>query len=231
MLLAVGTTQLADGTARSYSNRKSIYLPPVMYCRVKGIMRIVGISGSPRKAGNTEFLLNEALAAAAEQGFQTERLLCSELAVDFCNDCGDCSKGKPCPKEDDMPVFIRAILEAEGIIVASPVYFGNVTAQLKAVFDRTIPLRRQGFRLRNKIGCAIAVGGSRNGGQEKTLESIHAWMHIQGMIVVGDDAHFGGIAVRPAAEDRIGRKTVVASANKLCVLLKEKEQYVTIKGE
>src|SRR5690606_6454353 len=78
LLLAVGTTQLADGTARSYSNRKSIYLPPVMYCRVKGIMRIVGISGSPRKAGNTEFLLNEALAAAAEQGFQTERLLCSE---------------------------------------------------------------------------------------------------------------------------------------------------------
>ena len=191
---------------------------------VRGMMRIVGISGSPRKAGNTEFLLNEALAIAAERGFQTDRLLCSELAVDFCNDCGDCSKGKPCPKEDDMPKFQRAMLEAEGIIVASPVYFGNVTAQLKAVFDRTIPLRRQGFKLRNKIGCAIAVGGSRNGGQEKTLESIHAWMHIQGMIVVGDDAHFGGIAVRPAAEDRIGRKTVLASASKLCDLLLEKKE-------
>ena len=188
-------------------------------------MRIVGISGSPRKAGNTEFLLNEALAVASEYGFQTERLLSSELAVDFCNDCGDCSKGKPCPKEDDMPEFLRAMQEADGIIVASPVYFGNVSAQLKAVFDRTVPLRRQGFRLRNKIGCAIAVGGSRNGGQEKTLDSIHAWMHIQGMIVVGDDAHFGGIAVRPAAEDRIGRKTVVASANKLCDLLLWKKEY------
>jgi len=195
------------------------------------MMRIVGISGSPRKAGNTEFLLNEALAVAAEHGFQTERLLCSDLAVDFCNDCGDCSKGKPCPKEDDMPKFQRAMLEAEGIIVASPVYFGNVTAQLKAVFDRTIPLRRQGFRLSNKIGCAIAVGGSRNGGQEKTLESIHAWMHIHGMIVVGDNAHFGGIAVRPAAEDRIGRKTVVASASKLCDLLREKEHEETKKEE
>ncbi|AEB69396.1 iron-sulfur flavoprotein [hydrocarbon metagenome] len=195
-------------------------------------MKIVGISGSPRKAGNTEFLLNEALAVAAEYGFQTERLLCSELNFDFCSDCGDCSKGKPCPNKDDMHKVLRAMQEAEGIIVASPVYFGNVTAQLKAIFDRTIPLRRQGFRLRNKIGCAIAVGGSRNGGQEKTLESIHAWMHIQGMIVVGDDAHFGGIAVRPAAEDRIGRKTVVASANKLCDLLLLKKEYDgTIKGD
>jgi multimeric flavodoxin WrbA len=109
--------------------------------------------------------------------------------------------------------------KADGIIVASPVYFGCVTAQLKAVFDRTIPLRRQGFRLKDRIGCAIAVGGSRNGGQEKVLEAVHAWMHIHGMIVVGDNSHFGGIAVRPAAEDRVGRKTVAASANKLCDLL------------
>jgi len=191
---------------------------------VNGKMIVVGISGSPKKAGNTEFLLGEALAVAKERGFQTERLLCAEMSVDFCNDCGDCSKGKPCPKKDDMPGVLEALEKAEGIIVASPVYFGNVTGQLKAVFDRTIPLRRQGFKLKDKIGCAITVGGARNGGQEKALESVHAWMHIQGMIVVGDDAHFGGIAVRPAAEDRIGRKTVVSSANKLCDLLERMEK-------
>jgi len=102
-------------------------------------MMVVGISGSPKKAGNTEFLLGEALAVAKERGFQTERLLCAEMSVDFCNDCGDCSKGKPCPKKDDMPGILEALEKAEGIIVASPVYFGNVTGQLKAVFDRTIP--------------------------------------------------------------------------------------------
>ncbi len=193
-------------------------------------MMVVGICGSPKKAGNTEFLLNEALAVCTERGFQTERRLCSEISVDFCSDCGDCSKGKPCPKDDDMPGFLEALQKADGIIVASPVYFGNVTGQLKAVFDRTIPLRRQGFRLKDKIGCAVAVGGARNGGQEKALESIHAWMHIQGMVVVGDDAHFGGIAVRPAAEDRIGRKTVVASANKLCDLLERMEKQKSCWG-
>jgi multimeric flavodoxin WrbA len=191
---------------------------------VDGKMIVVGICGSPRKAGNTEFLLNEALSVAKERGFETEKLLVSEMSIDFCNDCGDCSKGKSCPKEDDMTEVLCSLERADGIIIATPVYFGSVTAQLKAIFDRTIPLRRQGFRLKDKIGCAVSVGGARNGGQEKTLETVQAWMHIHGMIVVGDDAHFGGIAVRPAAEDRIGRKTVVASANKLCDLLKRMEK-------
>jgi len=191
---------------------------------VKKKMIVVGICGSPRKAGNSEFILNEALAVANERGFETEKLLLSEMQIDFCNDCGDCSKGRECPKDDDMKKILAALEKADGIIVASPVYFGSITAQLKALFDRTIPLRRRGSLLKNKAGCALSVGGSRNGGQEKTLETVHAWMHIHGMIVVGDDAHFGGIAVRPAAEDRIGRKTVVASANKLCDLLERTEK-------
>ena len=58
-----------------------------------------------------------------------------------------------------MPGVLEALEKADGIIVASPVYFGNVTGQLKAVFDRTIPLRRQGNKLKDKIGCAITVGG------------------------------------------------------------------------
>ena len=107
---------------------------------------VVGICGSPRKAGNSEFLLNEALAVAGERGFETERLLLSELKADYCSDCGDCSKGRPCPKEDDMKGILSSLEKADGIIVASPVYFGGMTGQLKAVLDRTIPLRRQNFR-------------------------------------------------------------------------------------
>lgn len=187
-------------------------------------MMVVGISGSPRKGGNTEFLLNEALGVALERGFEVERLFCSEVRVGFCMDCGNCAKGKACPEEDDMPTILDALEKADGIIAASPVYFGSVTAQLKSVFDRTIPLRRQGMKLKDKVGCGITIGGARNGGQEKAMESIHAWMHIHGMVVVGDSSHFGGIAVRPASEDRIGRKTVLASANKLCDLLERTEK-------
>lgn len=189
-------------------------------------MMVVGISGSPRKGGNTEILLSDALGAASERGFEVERLLCSEINVGFCKDCGSCAKGKPCPEEDDMAAVLEALEKANGVIVASPVYFGSVTAQLKAVFDRTVPLRRQGMKLSDKVGCGITVGGARNGGQEKAMDAIHAWMHIHGMIVVGDSSHFGGIAVRPASEDRIGRKTVLASANKLCDLLERTEKRI-----
>ncbi len=184
-------------------------------------MMILGISGSPKKGGNTEYILEEALKVASERGFKTEQLLCSAFKVHYCDDCGDCSRGRPCPIKDDMDKFYEQMEKADGIIAASPVYFGSITAQLKAIFDRTILLQRQDFKLKNKAGCALTVGGSRNGGQEKAIEAIHAWMHIQGMIVVGDDRHFGGIAVRPAAEDRIGRTTVIGSANKLCDLLEK----------
>jgi multimeric flavodoxin WrbA len=181
-------------------------------------MMILGISGSP-KAGNTEYLLDAALKVCGERGFQTERVLCSALKVGYCKDCGACSKGEPCPVEDDMAKVLDLLLKADGIVVGSPVYFGSTTAQLKAVFDRTLPLRRQGFKLKDKVGCAFSVGGSRNGGQEKTIDTIHAWMHIHGMIVVGDNSHFGGIAVRPASQDEVGQKTVLDTASKLCDVL------------
>jgi multimeric flavodoxin WrbA len=180
---------------------------------------ILGISGSPKGGGNTEYLLNEALSVASARGFETERVLSSKLRVNFCDDCSVCSRGEPCPIDDDMGSVYEMLSLASGIIVASPVYFGNVSAQLKTIFDRTLIFRRQGFKLKDKVGCAIAVGGSRNGGQEKTIDAIHSWMHIHGMIVVGDDSHFGGIAVRPAKDDETGVETVRASANKLCDLL------------
>jgi multimeric flavodoxin WrbA len=100
-------------------------------------MMILGVSGSPRKGGNTEYILDEALKVASERGFKTQQLLCSSLEVRYCDD---------------------------GMIISSPVYFGTVTAQIKAVFDRTILLRRQGFKLKDKVGCALTVGASRNGG-------------------------------------------------------------------
>lgn len=181
-------------------------------------MMVLGISGSP-KSGNTEYMLNEALKVARDRGFRIESALCSQLNIEPCTDCGKCVGGAACPVEDGMAEIYDLLGKADGIIVASPVYFGGMTAQLKAIFDRTIPLRRQGFLLKDKVGCALSVGGSRNGGQEKTIEGIHAWMHIQGMIVVGDNSHFGGIAVRPAGKDTAGMATVVASASKLCDVL------------
>jgi multimeric flavodoxin WrbA len=62
----------------------------------------------------------------------------------------------------------------------------------------------------------MVIGGSRNGGQELTIQTIHSWMYIHGMAVVGDAGHFGGIALKPFESDKEGLKTVKDTANMLC---------------
>ena len=71
---------------------------------------------------------------------------------------------------------------------------GTMTSQTKAFIDRTVLHRRNGFLFRGKLGGVIAVGGSRNGGQELTCQAVHAAMMIHDMIIVGDGGHFGGAA-------------------------------------
>jgi multimeric flavodoxin WrbA len=179
-------------------------------------MKILGISGSPRKGQNCEKMIASALETAKERGFETDTIFLSNKGIAPCKVCGACIEKDSCVIDDGMDEVYEKMRAADGIIVASPVYMGNYPAQLKALFDRSVLLRRKNFALKNKVGAALSVGGSRNGGQEKTIQSIHDWMHIQGMIVVGDNAHFGGITWNPAEEDSIGMQTVSETAKKLC---------------
>ncbi|PWB49252.1 MAG: iron-sulfur protein [Candidatus Methanoperedenaceae archaeon] len=179
-------------------------------------MKITCISGSPIAGGNNEKMVDMVLKIAQERGFETDRILLSNLKVEPCTDCGACKKSRDCPIDDDMKGIYKKLESSDAFIVSSPVFFGSLSAQLKALFDRTILLRRNGFLLKGKIGAAIAIGGSRNGGQEFTIQTIHSWMHIHGMVVVGDAGHFGGIAVKPFESDKEGSKTVMDTANMLC---------------
>jgi len=182
-------------------------------------MKITGISGSPNAGGNNEKIIDLALGIAKEKGFKTEKIFLSKLKVLPCDDCGACKKEKGCPIDDDMAGIYEKLESSDAIIVSSPVFFGSVSAQVKALFDRSIVLRRNGFLLKGKVGAAVAVGGSRNGGQEFTIQAIHSWMHIHGMIVVGDMSHFGGIAFKPVDSDEVGLKTVKDTVNMMCETL------------
>ncbi len=183
------------------------------------LMKITGISGSPNAGGNNEKIIELALGIAKEKGFKTDKILLSKLKVLPCDDCGICRKEKVCPIDDDMAGIIEKLEASDGIIVSSPVFFGSVSAQIKALFDRSILLRRNGFLLKGKVGGAMAVGGSRNGGQEFTIQAIHSWMHIHGMLVAGDMAHFGGIAFKPVDSDEVGLKTVKDTVTFMCETL------------
>ena len=147
-------------------------------------MKIVGICGSPRQQA-TEYVLQEALNMLETQGFKTYFWTVRGKWVDYCSHCDYCLKDKGCVIQDDVQELYALLAEATGIIFASPVYNGGVSAQTKAVMDRMramVAADRNFFR--NKVGMGIVVGGDRAGGQEFALMQIHTFYIIQGMIPV-----------------------------------------------
>lgn len=123
-------------------------------------MKILGISGSPRKNGVTVAMLDEALKAAKGDGAEVELYSVSMKNIQPCDGCWGCrAKGK-CHIKDDMQELYGKMLGADGIIFGTPVYFWGMTAQAKAVMDRTIALNQPDRNLDNKVCGVVACAGS-----------------------------------------------------------------------
>jgi multimeric flavodoxin WrbA len=147
-------------------------------------MKTVAIVGSPRKHGNTEILASHALKAISEEGIETELVPLAGLEIKPCTDCDGCNESGECIIKDDFAPIFKKMLAADGIILASPVYFGSCTSILKALMERAGWLSKPHLRLFNrKVGGPIVV--ARRAGQNFTIAEINFWFHIQGMIVPG----------------------------------------------
>jgi len=157
-------------------------------------IKVLGINGSPRKHGNTWIMLKEALQAASElKDVETEYISVSEHKIlGGCTACFICHK-KPSLEElcrgykepDDVNMILRKMLEADGWIIGSPVYLGSMTAQLKALIDRTHPAQPCGRAFRNKVCGVITMSYARMGGSEATIDAIHHWLMNLDAIIVG----------------------------------------------
>lgn len=148
------------------------------------MIKVVGIVGSPRAGGNTEILVNEALKAAAEEGAIVELLRLCDKEIKPCDGCRSCRKTKECWIKDDFRPIFDKMVEADGIIIASPVYFGSSTPQVKALIDRAGYLSiAKGRVFENKVGGALVV--ARRAGQNFTLAELLFFFLHQGMIVPG----------------------------------------------
>jgi len=122
---------------------------------------ILGLCGSPR-AKTTEYVLRKALEMLVEQGVETEFYTVRGKNLGFCIHCDHCIKGKGCILQDDMQGLYPLMEEAEGFIIATPVYNGGVSAQTKTVMDRTRALLTADPKaFRGKAGAAIAIWGSQ----------------------------------------------------------------------
>ena len=120
-------------------------------------MKALGIIGSPRKDGNTAYLLNKTLGVLEEGDVETETIFLKDYKINPCEDCSDyCEKHNKCKIEDGMQELFVKLRKTNVIILASPTYMGGVTSRMRAFMERTWPLRKG--QLKNKIGTSIVVG-------------------------------------------------------------------------
>lgn len=183
-------------------------------------MKVVILNGSPIKEGNIAFLIGLLEKMLLGNGINVSIInlheLMSGLKKPFCSACSNPCSGV-CYKGTKIEKVFEEIDEADALIVGSPVYFGEMTAQTKAFFDKT---RRVRGNWLGKFAAAISCGASKYGGQESTLHSIHNILFVHGFNVFGDSTsgmpgHFGVAAHRPANEDEYAIKRVEALAKRL----------------
>ena len=171
-------------------------------------MKVLGIVCSPRLHGNTEILVQASLAKAQEEGAEIELVTLAGKTIAPCDSCYSCRKTDKCHIKDDMQDIYTKLLEADGIIFGTPVYFGTVCAQAKALIDRSYVFLGE-HKLRNKVAGVVVTTGRLGGTSAFTVFSVFS--NVQRMIIVGVAIGFGGAEKGQIRNDKRGMASAEAS--------------------
>lgn len=134
------------------------------------MLQVLGLAGSPRRRGNTEVLLDAALEAAQHEGATTEKIVLNNLKARPCQHCDGCLHTGVCIIDDDIQPLHHKLMEADRIVLASPIFFMSVTAQAKIAIDRCQALWVAKYVLKQRH--PLSAGGSRRRG---------LWIGVAGM--------------------------------------------------
>lgn len=151
-------------------------------------MKVVGFSGSARKDGNTAIAVRRVFSQLEKEGIETELIQLAGKKIHGCTACFKCmeNKDRRCAVKDDANACIEKMAAADGVILASPTYFADITSEMKALIDRAGMVSRvNGNFLRRKAGAAVVV--ARRGGAIHAFDSINHFFFITQMIVPGAD--------------------------------------------
>jgi multimeric flavodoxin WrbA len=129
-------------------------------------VKVLGIMGSPRIGGNTDLLLDEALKGAQSQGAEVEKIVVDKLKITPCKEYYGCYRDGNCVLRDDMDSIYPKLLDADRVIIASPMFFYGITAQAKALIDRCQATWARKYILKQEFpegrkGAFIAVGATK----------------------------------------------------------------------
>lgn len=150
-------------------------------------MKVLGINGSPRKNGNTKLLLEKVFEPLHEAGIETEFFQLGGKQVHGCTACGKCREitDRKCHiKNDVLNEALKKMLDADAILLGSPVYFADITPEMKALIDVAgYVTRGNGHLLKRKVGAGLLA--VRRGGQLHAFETLNNFFLISQMIVPG----------------------------------------------
>jgi multimeric flavodoxin WrbA len=168
-----------------------------------------------------------------EQGFETRFWTAKGKRIGFCTHCDHCLTHKECAFKDDMQEVYTLLRKARGVIIATPVYNGGVSAQTKAVMDRcrAVVAADKNF-FKHKVGMGIALGGDRAGGQEAALQQILTFYILNGMVPVSGGffgANLGATfwtkdTLEGAKQDEEGFRSLKKTVKRFAEFLKEYEK-------
>jgi multimeric flavodoxin WrbA len=178
-------------------------------------MYVIGISGSPRKKGNTAILVNEVL-----KHIKGEKKLISlaDLDINPCRSCDRCWKEKiECVIDDDIRLIMRELEKCDAMILGSPCYFKSVSAQLKMLMDRTVSLHYKDA-LRNKIGAAVVTHDVGGWGGALVLHSIIDFYNTHRIIYAGGIIGQGGEEKQHVKKDKKALKRAKELAKRIIEL-------------
>jgi multimeric flavodoxin WrbA len=179
-------------------------------------MKIIAIHGSPRTLrSNTRRLAQFVLEGAADAGAVTEMIDLCDLRVTPCTACEGCSFNGICVFEDDIPLIVERMKEADGIVFASPVYIDNVSGQMKVFFDRLADAIHYQI-LAGKYGCSVTTTHT-SGGDEIVAYQNHVLNYLAVVSVGGISVATGGdmdaVDAREAEARALGKKLADAITN------------------
>ena len=188
-------------------------------------MKVIAFNGSARSNGNTAILIREVFSELQDKGIATEMIQLAGKTIRGCTACGKCfdNQDNRCVIDDDFAnECIEKMLEADGIILASPTYFADVTAEMKALIDRAgYVARANPDMLKRKVAAAVVA--VRRAGSIHTFDTLNHFFLISQMIVPGSSYWNLGIgrAIGDVEQDEEGLETMRTLGRNMAWLLKK----------
>ncbi len=188
-------------------------------------MNVVAFNGSARKDSNTAILVNTVFAELKKEGIRTELVQLAGTEIRGCTACGTCfeNQDKRCGKKDDIVNdCIEKMLDAEGIILASPTYFADVSTEMKALIDRAGLAKANQDMFRRKVGASVVA--VRRAGAIHAFDTMNHFFFISQMVVPGSsywNIGIGGLGPEEVKGDEEGLMTMQTLGANMAWLMKK----------